>query len=93
MTTVYTDDVTTSAAPTTSVAALRRMLSRFGVYILMAVVFAVTALAIPGFLAVSSVRSLLVLSSILGIASIGQTITIILGGIDLSVAASSVCQV
>jgi ribose transport system permease protein len=65
---------------------LRRVGSRYGVYIFAAIVFVATCLLMPGFLTVSSIKSLLVLSSILGIASIGQTLAIIVGGLDLSVA-------
>jgi ribose transport system permease protein len=64
----------------------RRVVSRYGVYIFTVGVFLLTGLLMPGFLTVSSIKSLLVLSSILGIASIGQTVAIIVGGIDLSVA-------
>ncbi len=49
--------------------------------------FLVTAAAIPGYGNVTSIRSLLLLASLLGIASAGQTLTIIMGGIDLSVPA------
>jgi ribose transport system permease protein len=42
---------------------------------------------IVGFGSAQSVRSMLVLAAILGIASLGQTLVIILGGLDLSVAA------
>jgi len=68
----------------------RRTLSianRYGVFILAVLVFAVASVAIPGLLSGNSLKALLVLSSILGIASIGQTIVILLGGLDLSVAA------
>lgn len=49
------------------------------------VVFAVTSLTISGFLTRSSIYSVLVLASFLGIAAAGQTIVILIGGIDLSV--------
>jgi ribose transport system permease protein len=49
--------------------------------------FIVTAAVIPGYGSVISIRSLLLLASLLGIASAGQTLTIIMGGIDLSVPA------
>lgn len=42
---------------------------------------------IPGFGSWQSLVSLLVIASFLGIASIGQTVTVILGGIDLSIPA------
>jgi len=49
--------------------------------------FAVTAAVIPGYGSMISVRSLLLLASLLGLASAGQTLTIVMGGIDLSVPA------
>jgi len=64
-----------------------RLVTRYGVYLFSGVVFLLTCLLLPGFLAVSSIKSLLVLSSILGLASMGQTVVIIVGGLDLSVAA------
>jgi ribose transport system permease protein len=64
-----------------------RLLSSYGVYLLAAIVFVVTCIAIPGFLSAPSIRALLVLSSILGVASIGQTLVVIVGGLDLSIAA------
>ncbi len=51
------------------------------------VLFVVTSLTIDGFLTRSSVYSALVLASFLGIAAAGQTIVILIGGIDLSVPA------
>jgi ribose transport system permease protein len=60
---------------------------RNGVYVLTVLVFGITGAAIPSFLSASSIRALLVLASILGIASVGQTVVVVLGGIDLSVAA------
>jgi ribose transport system permease protein len=50
-------------------------------------VFAVGSLLVPGFAAPSSVRSVLVLASFLGIAALGQTLVVLIGGIDLSVPA------
>jgi ribose transport system permease protein len=64
----------------------RRLVTRYGVYIFAVIVFLLACLLMPGFLTVSSIKSLLVLSSILGVASIGQTVAIIVGGLDLSVA-------
>jgi ribose transport system permease protein len=49
-------------------------------------IFIITCIAISGFFSGNSIRSLLVLTSILGIASFGQTVVVILGGIDLSIA-------
>lgn len=42
---------------------------------------------IPGFGSVGNAKALMVLAAILGIASIGQTLAILLGGIDLSIPA------
>lgn len=50
-------------------------------------VFAVGALVVPDFAAPPSVRAMLVIASFLGIAAIGQTFVILIGGIDLSVPA------
>ena len=49
------------------------------------VLFIYGAGTIDGFSDGSSVRSMLVLAALLGIASIGQTLVVILGGIDLSI--------
>ena len=46
-----------------------------------------TAALIPGYLSLASLRSVLLLASLLGIAAIGQTLTIVLGGLDLSIPA------
>jgi ribose transport system permease protein len=51
------------------------------------VLFVVTALTISGFLTRSSIYATLVLASFLGIAAVGQTLVILIGGIDLSVPA------
>ena len=53
----------------------------------LAVVFAAVTITIPGFLGASSINSTLVLAAFLGIAATGQTLVILLGGIDLSVPA------
>ena len=55
--------------------------------IALAGVGAATAITIPGFLGRSSLYSTLILASFLGIAALGQTIVVLLGGIDLSVPA------
>ncbi len=49
--------------------------------------FFAVGLLIPGYIGVLSLLSLLVLASLLGIAAIGQTITVLIGGIDLSIPA------
>lgn len=51
------------------------------------VLFVLAAVTISGFLARSSIYATLVLASFLGIAAVGQTIVILIGGIDLSVPA------
>jgi ribose transport system permease protein len=50
------------------------------------IVFVVAAVTISGFLDHSSLFSVLVLASFLGIAAAGQTLVILIGGLDLSVA-------
>ena len=47
--------------------------------------FAVTSLTVSGFLTKASLYSVLILSAFLGIAAVGQTVVILIGGIDLSV--------
>jgi ribose transport system permease protein len=64
-----------------------QILMRHRVYVLAAGIFLATCVLIPGFLNGPSIRALLVLTSILGIASIGQTVVTIVGGIDLSIPA------
>lgn len=58
-----------------------------GVVAIVPVVFVLGGLVVPGFTSRADVLSLLVLGSLLGIASTGQTLAIILGGIDLSIPA------
>ncbi|WP_419913845.1 ABC transporter permease [Hoeflea sp.] len=48
-------------------------------------IFAVGAVAIDGYTSAFSIRALLVLSAFLVIASAGQTMTMLIGGIDLSI--------
>jgi ribose transport system permease protein len=63
-----------------------RLVERYLVYLMALAVFGVSCVVVPDFTSTDSIRSLLVLTSILGIASLGQTTTIIVGGIDLSIA-------
>lgn len=56
-------------------------------YLLVPIVFLIGGALIPGFIGLQSIRSLLIIASFLGIASIGQTVVILLGGIDLSIPA------
>lgn len=52
----------------------------------LAVVFLYGALTIDGFASSSSIAAMLVLAAILGVAAAGQTIVVLIGGIDLSIA-------
>ncbi|MBO0822593.1 MAG: ABC transporter permease [Actinobacteria bacterium] len=56
-------------------------------YILVPVLFVLLVALLPGYLTRNSILSLLILSSLLGLSSLGQTMTIIAGGIDLSIPA------
>lgn len=56
-------------------------------YAFVGILFAVNVATIQGFGTRTSVMSVLVLSSFLGIASIGQTFAVVMGGVDLSVPA------
>jgi len=56
-------------------------------YILVPVLFILSLIFIPGYFSKLSIISLLILASLLGLASLGQTMTIIAGGIDLSIPA------
>jgi ribose transport system permease protein len=49
--------------------------------------FAVTAAVIPGYFSFASLRSLFLLAAILGVAAAGQTLVVVMGGLDLSVPA------
>jgi ribose transport system permease protein len=64
-----------------------RRLTAIAPFALAVLLYAVTALLLPGYASLGSLRSLLLLSSLLGIASFGQTLCIIMGGVDLSVPA------
>jgi len=54
--------------------------------VMLAILFGVAAITIDGFVTKSSIYSVIVLASFLGVAAIGQTIVILIGGLDLSVA-------
>lgn len=54
--------------------------------ILSIIIFAIGVIFIQGLATIFSIRAILVLSAFLGIAAIGQTLVILLGGIDLSIA-------
>lgn len=62
----------------------RRSLTPFALLVLL---YAVTVAVAPGYLAGSQIGSLLQLTALLGIVAIGQTLVILVGGIDLSVSA------
>ncbi|MFN8621733.1 MAG: ABC transporter permease [Chloroflexota bacterium] len=47
--------------------------------------FVIGSVMIDGFASVRSVRAILVLASFVGLASVGQTLVIVMGGIDLSI--------
>lgn len=53
---------------------------------LLVVVFLVGVATLPGFGSPVSISSILVLASLAGLASVGQTVVVILGGFDMSVA-------
>lgn len=50
-------------------------------------VFVLGAFLVPGFASAGSLRSMAVLAAFLGIAALGQTLVVLIGGIDLSVPA------
>ncbi|WP_349903698.1 ABC transporter permease [Parafrigoribacterium humi] len=69
------------------VASARRAGPGLIVYLMVPVLFLGGGVFVEGFTGASSIRALLVLAAILGIACIGQTLAIVSGGIDLSVPA------
>jgi ribose transport system permease protein len=71
----------------TTLVARRTFLLGLVPYLLVPALFLVGAATIEGYSSHSSILSLLVLSSFLGIASLGQTFCVIIGGVDLSIAA------
>ncbi|MGI8393255.1 ABC transporter permease [Leucobacter sp. W1038] len=50
------------------------------------IVFLIGAITLEGFASANTVKSLLILASLVGLAGIGQTLAILLGGVDMSVA-------
>jgi len=67
---------------------LRAIAASGGVQVLTVVaVFVAGSIVVPGFAQENSLRAMLVLASFLGIAAIGQTFVVLVGGIDLSVPA------
>ena len=55
-----------------------------GICVLIAL-FIIGALTIPGFLSLLNMKSMLVFAAFLGLATIGQTLVALLGGLDLSI--------
>ncbi len=55
--------------------------------LVLVVMYAITVAIAPGYLKAPQIGSLLQLASILGVAAVGQTLVILVGGIDLSVGA------
>ncbi len=62
-------------------------LSRYLPVVLVPLLFVLGVLTIEGYASRSSLVSILVLGSFLGLAAMGQTLTVIIGGLDLSVPA------
>ncbi|CCV12024.1 hypothetical protein [Mesorhizobium sp. STM 4661] len=60
-----------------------------GAFCVAALLHAVGTALIPGYSTPFAVRAMLVLASLLAVASIGQTLVVIMGGIDLSIPSSS----
>jgi ribose transport system permease protein len=59
----------------------RALIATIGVVL----VFVLGSVLIPGFSSAFSVRAMLILAALLAIAALGQTLVMILGGIDLSI--------
>lgn len=57
----------------------------FGAFVIAALLHVIGTLVIPGYSSSFAIRAMLVIASLLAIASIGQTLVVILGGIDLSI--------
>ena len=56
-----------------------------GAILIAVALFVLGALLIPGYSSAFSIRAMLVLACLLAVACVGQTLTIIIGGIDLSI--------
>lgn len=70
-----------------SIGTIRRAAGPAVPFVLAVVLFFVINVLIPGYASIMSLLSLLLLSSLLGIAAVGQTLTIVIGGFDLSIPA------
>jgi ribose transport system permease protein len=57
----------------------------FGAFVIAALLHLAGTLMIPGYSSSFAIRAMLVIASLLAVASIGQTLVVILGGIDLSI--------
>jgi ribose transport system permease protein len=57
----------------------------FGAFVFAGLLHLVGSLLIPGYSSTFAIRAMLVIASLLAIASIGQTLVVILGAIDLSI--------
>lgn len=57
----------------------------FGAFLIAALLHLIGTLAIPGYSSPFAIRAMLVIAALLAVASIGQTLVVILGGIDLSI--------
>jgi ribose transport system permease protein len=66
---------------------IRRLLRNAVPFVLAVALFFVINLVIPGYANWNSFLSLLLLASLLGIAAVGQTLTIVIGGFDMSIPA------
>jgi ribose/xylose/arabinose/galactoside ABC-type transport system permease subunit len=62
-------------------------LASYGIYIILLIVFSLSALIIPNFIKIENLLNLLRYASVLGIVAIGQTFVMIAGEFDLSVGA------
>jgi ribose transport system permease protein len=80
--------MTTITASSTARLDVRALAARGGLQILAVIgVFVAGSIVVPGFTEPTSLRAMLVLAAFLGIAAIGQTFVVLVGGIDLSVPA------
>jgi ribose transport system permease protein len=66
---------------------IRRLFGNVVPFVLAVALFFVINLVIPGYANWNSFLSLLLLASLLGIAAVGQTLTIVIGGFDMSIPA------
>jgi ribose transport system permease protein len=64
---------------------IRRWGSSLAIVGLVVALFAVGGVVVDGFASERSLRSILVLAAVVGVASAGQTLVVIIGGIDLSI--------